>query len=127
MVHGCYIQLFLKLHFFVRYGVLLLGASVNVVFSDNNMLQGIFFQDEEMKQAFLAFPELLCIDATYKLLELRFPLYIILIEDGNGHSEVAAEFLLLEESKTSITFAANVVKENHPEWKSVRVIMADKT
>ncbi len=45
---------------------------MNVVVSDNNVLQGIFFQDEEMKQAFSAYPELLCIDATYKLLELRF-------------------------------------------------------
>ncbi len=49
----------------------------------------------------------------------------MLIEDGNGHSEVAAAFLLLEESKASITCVANIFKEN-PEWKSVRVIMADK-
>ena len=38
---------------------------MNVVVSDNNVLQGIF-QDEKMKQAFSAYPELLCIDATYK-------------------------------------------------------------
>ena len=50
----------------------------------------------------------------------------MLIEDGNGHSEVAAAFLLLEESKASITCVANIFKENSPEWKSVRVIMADK-
>ena len=100
---------------------------MNVVVSDNNMFQGIFFQDEEMKQAFSAYPELLCIEATYKLLELRFPLYIMLIEDVNGHSEVAAEFLLLEESKVLIIFVANIFKENHPEWKSVRVIWLIKT
>ena len=41
---------------------------MNVVVSDNNVLQGIFFQDEEMKQAFSAYQELPCIDATYKLL-----------------------------------------------------------
>ena len=52
-----------------------------------------------MQQVFAAYPELVCIDATYKLLELRLPLYIMLIEDGNGESEVAAAFLLLEETE----------------------------
>ena len=99
---------------------------MNVVVSDNNVLQGIFFQDEEMKQAFSAYAELLCVDWTYKLLEVRFSLSIMLIEDGNGHSKVAAAFLSLEESKASITRVANIFKENSPEWKSVRVIMDDK-
>ena len=49
------------------------------------------------------FPELLCIDATYKLLELRFPVYITLVEDGNGQSEIASFFLLLEETEASIS------------------------
>ena len=50
----------------------------------------------------------------------------MLIEDGNGYSEVAAAFLLLEESKASITCVENISKESNPEWKSLRVIMADK-
>ena len=33
-----------------------------------------FFQDVQMQQVFAAYPELVCIDATYKLLELRLPL-----------------------------------------------------
>jgi hypothetical protein len=47
-----------------------------VLVDDSNMLQGIFFQDPAMKQVFASYPELMFIDATYKLLELRFPLYI---------------------------------------------------
>lgn len=94
--------------------------------NDSNVLHGIFFQDEEMMQAFAAYPELVCIDATYKLLELRFPLYIMLIEDGNGQSEIAAAFLLLEETKASLSKVANIFKEKNPSWKSVRVLMADK-
>jgi hypothetical protein len=42
----------------------------------------IYFQDEDMRQMFRAYPDFLCIDATYKLIELRFPVYIMLIEDG---------------------------------------------
>ena len=43
-----------------------------------------------MKQNFAAYPELVCVDATYKLLELHFPVYVMLIKDGNGQSEIAA-------------------------------------
>ena len=78
------------------------GASVEVLVDQSDMLQGIFFQDQEMKDIFSAYPELVCVDATYKLLELRFPVYVILIEDGNGQSEIVAIFLLLEENERSI-------------------------
>ena len=42
-----------------------------------------------MNEIFVSYPEVLCIDATYKLLELRFPVYLMLIEDGNGQSEIS--------------------------------------
>ena len=79
-----------------------------------------------MKQVFSAYPELLCIDATYKLLELRFPLYLMLVEDGNGSSEIAAAFLLLEETEASMVKVMDVFKKNNTAWESVRVIMTDK-
>ena len=79
------------------------GSSVHVMTNDQKELLGAHFQDDQMKKAFDAYTEILFIDATYKLLELRFPLYIILIEDGNGQSEIAAAFLLLEEKKTSLS------------------------
>ena len=67
---------------------------MNVLVNSDD-LHGLFFQDEGMKEAIAAYPELLCIDATYKLLELHLPLYIMLAEDGNGHSEIVCAFLLL--------------------------------
>ena len=73
-----------------------------------------------------AYPELLCMDATYKLLELRFPLYIILVEDRNGCSEVAAAFLLLEETEEYLQKVMDIFKKRNPCWSSVRVIMTDK-
>ena len=77
------------------------GSSVHVMANDQKELLGVHFQDDQMKKTFDAYPEILFIDATYKLLELRFPLYIILIEDGNGQSEIAAAFLLLEATSLS--------------------------
>ena len=70
---------------------------MTVLVNSDNDLHGIFFQGEGMKQAFAAYPELLCIDATSKLLELCLPLYIMLAEDGNGQSEILHVFLLLIE------------------------------
>lgn len=96
------------------------GASVEL------MVQGIFFQDKEMQQVFSAYPELIFVDATYKLLEMRFPVYIMLVENGNGQSEIAAVFLLMDETELSISYMVKAFKKHNSDWKSVRVIMADK-
>ena len=88
---------------------------MTVLVNSDNDLDGIFFfQDEGMKQAFAGYPELLCIDATYKLLELRLPLYIMLAEDGNGQSEIVHAFLLLEETESSLKTVAGLFKEQNP-------------
>ena len=105
---------------------LCIGATVEVLVNDSNVLCGLYFQDKEMKQVFTAYPELLCIDATYKLVNLRFPFYILLAEDGNGQSEVVAAFLLLEETEAAISSVMNIFKKHNPAWKSVRVLMSDK-
>ena len=67
-----------------------------------------------MKQIFAAYPELICIDATYKLLELHLPVYIMLMEDGNGQSEIAAVFLLMEETEQSIKSMIGMFKKQNP-------------
>ena len=45
---------------------------MDVIVDNDNALQGIFIQDHEMRQCFSSYPELVCVDATYKLIELRF-------------------------------------------------------
>ena len=45
---------------------------------DQKNLKGLFFQDQQMIDTFRAYPELLCLDSTYKLLELGLPTYIML-------------------------------------------------
>ena len=67
-----------------------------------------------MKQAFAAYPELLCTDATYKVLELCLPLYIMFAEDGNGQSAIVCAFLLLEETESSLKTVAGLFKEQNP-------------
>ena len=51
---------------------------------------GLFFQDGLVKSTFAAFPVLLLINATYKLNDLRMPLYLMMCVDGNGNSEIVS-------------------------------------
>ena len=102
-----------------------LGATIELLIKEGDQFQGIFIQDREMQQVFSAYPEILFIDATYKLLELRFPVYVVLVEDGNGQSEIAALFLLMEETEESISCMVEAFKKHNSDWKSVRVIMSD--
>ena len=50
----------------------------------------------------------------------------MLVEDGNGSSEIAAAFLLLEETEASMVKVMDIFKKNNTAWESVRVIMTDK-
>ena len=79
-----------------------------------------------MKNMFKAYPELLCLDATYKLLELGLLVYIMLSEDSNGQSEVVAVCLLVQEDTSSMTWMIDAFKKHNQEWEKIHVIMADK-
>ena len=79
-----------------------------------------------MKESFAAFPELMCIDATYKLLELCFPVYVMVCIDSNGQTEVVAACILVAENAQSIAWMMNTFKLHNEAWNKIRVIMADK-
>lgn len=67
---------------------IVIGATVEVFADEENNFKGLFFQDQQMLDAFHAYPEIVFIDATYKLLELGLPTYLMLCEHSNGQSEV---------------------------------------
>jgi len=72
----------------IMFALLRVGADVELYSDPEKHLQGLFWQDREMKKSFAAFPELVCIDATYKLLELGLPGYEMICVDPNGQTEV---------------------------------------
>ncbi|KAF0753053.1 zinc finger SWIM domain-containing protein 3-like, partial [Aphis craccivora] len=47
-----------------------------------NLTLGMFLQDSRMKIEFEHFSEMVCADATYKLIDLKIPLYVLLVEGG---------------------------------------------
>ena len=93
---------------------------------DDKTFTGIFFQDQLMKLNFDAYPEVLMVDATYELNELRMSLYLLLVVDSNGHSEIVATFLTTLETEEAITKMVQVFKTNNPKWSQTRVVVSDK-
>ena len=93
---------------------------------DEKNLKGLFYQDEEMRLIFDAFPEILLIDATYKLNNLRLPLYIMLAIDGNGESEIIGLMLLADEQADMLRRMIRLFKKHNSAWEGINCVMADK-
>ena len=85
-------NLALSLHYDYVMPLLHVGSTVDIFSDEENTFTGILFQDSIMKSSFVSYPEVLMIDATYKLNELRMPLYLMIVLDGNGQSEIVAVF-----------------------------------
>ena len=79
-----------------------------------------------MLNTFHAYPEIIFIDATYKLLELGLPTYLMLCEDSNGQSEIIAVCLLVSEDAESMKWMMESLKKAGSQWRNIRIIMADK-
>ena len=79
-----------------------------------------------MQNIFDKFPEILLVDATYKRLDLRMPLYLLFTIDGNEMSEIGAMFMISNETKAVIEPAVNIFKKYNPKWTDTNVIMSDK-
>lgn len=102
------------------------GATVGVVVNDQHSLVGIFYQDEVMKRVFSYYPEFLMVDSTYKLNDLRMPLYVFLVVDGNGESEIVGTFLAADETEHTIREMVKVFKAQNPDHVKVQTVMTDK-
>lgn len=101
------------------------GCTVDVYKDEEDNFVGLFFQDKYMKDDFQAYPEIIFFDGTYKLMDLRFPVYIIMIEDSMGQSEVAGIGILANETSETLSWLMKVFKQRN-ETKKMRVVMADK-
>ena len=96
------------------------------MFGDDDGFRGIFFQDHTMRTIYDSYPEILLFDATYKLTELRMPLYLLMAIDGNGHSEIVGLYLTVSENATSLQEMLQSFKKVNAAWVRTSVIMTDK-
>ena len=101
-------------------------ATVEILCDEDCNMKGLFFQDPSMKQSFQAYPEIVFLDATYKLLQIGTPTYLMLVEDSNGMSEVVFVCLLVSEDENSISWMIDTFKRLNSNWIKTTVVMADK-
>ncbi|CAI6372024.1 unnamed protein product [Macrosiphum euphorbiae] len=80
-----------------------------------------------MKEEFQAFSEMVCADATYKLIDIKIPLYVLLIEDDNGRSEITAFGLFVNEQRETLEWFFNKYKECYLACSMTRVFITDKS
>ena len=104
----------------------IVDASIEVCVDDGNVVQAIYFQTEEMKNTFAAYPELVFIDATYKLNDLRMPVYLMVVEDGNGESEVIGIWVVRQEDNQTIRKMVEIFKKHNDKWDKVECVISDK-
>jgi len=102
------------------------GSITEVIVDEDNNFKGLVYQDECMHSMYNKFPEMIMVDATYKLLDLRMPLYLLLAIDGDWSSEIVGLFILGEETQSVIESAVTIFKHCNPHWTDTKVIMSDK-
>ena len=111
---------------FTDYGILITGSVVDVFVTEDKTFSGLFLHDKLMKYAFQCYPEVLMIGATYKLNELRMPMYLMLVINSNGSSEIVSIFLTVLETKEAISKMVQSLKLVNPSWNRTGVIISDK-
>lgn len=100
------------------------GAKVKVAVDENNDLLGIYYQDERMAKLYQMYPELVIFDATYKLNDRRMPLFLMLIVDGAGESEVICFWIIKSENKQSVEAMFDAFKEFNENWEETKVVIS---
>ena len=93
---------------------------------DNQELTGLFFQDERMRQVFSEYPEFLGVDATYKVNDLRMPLYLLIVENGNGQSKIVGIWVVANESEETVRAMVDIFKDQNPKWTDIKTVTTDK-
>ena len=92
------------------------GSTVEVFTDTEGVFSGLMFQDNLMKSIFSSYPEVLLIDATYKLTDLRMPVYLMMCIDGNGQGEIVLVFLTAVETEESIAKMVQAFKKFNSCW-----------
>ena len=110
----------------INFLLLFLDAKITTFVNDSNVLQAIYFQTSEMMDSFRTYPELVFIDATYKLNDLRMPLYVSLVVDGNGESIIICLWVVQSEDKETITSLLVEFKTHNENWPLIKCVMSDK-
>lgn len=94
---------------------------------NNGELEGIYFQDERMKEYFSAYPELLIIDATYGSKNRKMPVFVLKVVDGNGESQIVCLLITKTVNYETMTKLCEKFKIENCQSDKVSVLIVDKS
>ena len=89
-------------------------------------MYGIYYQDAIMVKKFEESPELLMADATYKLNNLRMPVFLQLVVDGNAESEIVSVFAMANENKATLSSLIEIFKSHNSSWTKTQTVLTNK-
>ena len=69
---------------------------------------------------------MILVDATYKLINLRIPLYLMMCIDGNGQDEIVLMYLTTTETEEAINKMVRAFKNINPQWEHTEVVISDE-
>lgn len=78
------------------------------------------------KKLFHSYPEILFVDAIFKVSNLIIPPYIFAVEGRNCKTEVVFFPLVVSEDINTIRKIVNILKSNNPKWVKTETVMIDK-
>ena len=111
---------------YCRINIFISDAEITTFVDEGNTVQAIYFQTGEMKSMFMSYPEVLFIDATYKLNDLRMPLYVLMSIDGNGESEIVCLWIVQSEDKPTLSNLLVEFKKHNASSSLIQCVMTDK-
>ena len=91
-----------------------LGSSVEVFTDASNTFTSLLFQGNIMNSVFDSYPQVILVDTTCKLNNLRMPLYLIMCIDSNGQGEIVLMFLTMMQTEETITKMVQTFKWTNP-------------
>ena len=82
---------------------------------DESSFKELFYQVSEIKKCLEAYPELIFIDATYKLLDCRALLYFLVVLDASKPSDIMSPGIVLEDTEKDVGWFVDTIKRKNPE------------
>ena len=103
------------------------NAIVRIVAREQDgTVQSVFYQTAFMRRMFDAYPETVIFDATYKVNNRNTSLFLPLVIDSAGYSQVAAVILTIDERSETLRAALEHLSELSDKVCDVRCPVVDK-
>jgi len=102
------------------------SAAISVKTDTGGDLKILYFQTSAMKQMVANFPEVVLLDATYRTNKLKMPLFVFMVVDGFGSSNVAAYCYVANEQQTVVTDMVKTFVEFNDVTASTKCVIVDK-